>query len=251
MPSRCIPVLTYHSLDESHSVISTSVATFKKQMEYLWKECYQTLPLSEVASFIHQRKAFPEKGIVITFDDGYKNVYTDAFPILEQYGFNATIFLITEYCGKLNNWPGQSLSIKRSPLLSWPEIREMSNYGFEFGAHTLTHPDLDLIPIQQAEQEIIQSKVMIQDHLSTEVKVFAYPYGRYNSKIKDIVQQHFLAACTTELGKVKTGCDPYRLKRIDMYYLTSPKRFIALQNIALDWYLQMRQLFRDITQIFE
>jgi Predicted xylanase/chitin deacetylase len=129
MFSKSIPILTYHSLDESRSVVSTSPSAFKKQMKYLWERSYKTLSVAEVINLIRKREPFPEKTFVITFDDGYKNVYTDAFPILERYGFKGTVFLIADYCGEFNNWPTQPRSIERRPLLSWSEINEMHNMG--------------------------------------------------------------------------------------------------------------------------
>ncbi len=246
MPSRDILILTYHSLDESRSVVSISPPMFKKQMEFLWEKGYQTLSLSELINCIHQKKLFPEKTFVINFDDGYKNTYTEAFPVLKEFGFKGTAFLITDYCGGFNDWPGETYWIERRPLLSWSEIKEMHKYGFEFGAHTLTHPDLTQIPIERAEQEIIQSKAHIQDHLGVDVQLFAYPYGKYNSKVKEIVQKQFYGACSTKLGKVKSDCDPYKLKRIDMYYLSSYKLFSALSTKPFDWYLGIRQVFREV-----
>lgn len=247
MFSRSIPILTYHSLDESRSVISTSPSTFKKQMEYLWEKGYKTLSLSEVINLTYKREPFREKTIVITFDDGYKNVYTEALPVLKKYGFKGTVFLVTDYCGKFNNWPSQRNSIERRPLLSWAEIEEMHKYGIEFGAHTLTHPDLTQIPIQQAEHEIVESKVKIQDYLCVEVQVFAYPYGRYNSEVKEIVQNNFEGACSNKLGKLEIDCNPYVLKRVDMYYLSNHRLFsiVSTTNI-LDWYLRIRQIFREV-----
>lgn len=250
MSSGNIPILTYHSLDESRSVISTSPVTFKKQMEYLWKNGYQALSLSEAVSFIHLKKAFPEKTFVITFDDGYQNACTEAFPVLKQYGFKGTVFLVTDYCGKYNNWPGHSRRIERRPLLSWSEIKEMQQSGMEFGAHTLTHPDLTRLTIQQAEQEILQSKDRIQDHLGMGVQVFAYPYGKYDAKIKEIVRRHFRGACSSKLGTVEQDCDPYALRRVDMYYLSKTMLFRALSTHALDWYLGVRQAFRELKEVF-
>jgi peptidoglycan/xylan/chitin deacetylase (PgdA/CDA1 family) len=241
-----ISILTYHSLDESRSVISTSPVTFKKQMEFLWKNRYQALSLSEVLSFIRQKKPFPEKALVITFDDGYENIYTHAFPVLKQYGLKGTIFLTTSSSQELRKLSSCSSWFEHRPLLSWPEIKKMHEHGFEFGAHTRTHRDLTQIPIEEAELEIIQSKAEIQDQLGVEVKAFAYPYGKYDSIIKGIVEKEFDCACSTRLGKVQTHCDPYTLKRIDMYYLRSSKLFRTLSSSTMDFYLSMRQVFRDI-----
>ncbi len=249
MRSEKLPILTYHSLDESRSVISTSPSMFKNQMGFLWKNGYQTLSISELRALLHKGTSIPPKKLVITFDDGYKSTYIHAFPILKTYGFSGTIFLVNKYCGKMNDWPSNSASIEHTPLLSWSEIKEMNNYGFEVGAHTLNHPDLTRITTKQAEKEIVESKLDIEDHVGAEVKVFAYPYGKYDRKTKGIVQREFGCACSTRLGKVQADCDPYLLKRIDMYYVTRFRFFRALSSRPMDLYLGMRQVFRHLREL--
>lgn len=241
-----VPILTYHSIDDSNSVVSTSPRAFKEQMHRLSETGYHSWPLSRLVDAMNQGEPFPEKTLVLTFDDGYKNVYTEAFPVLKRYGFSATVFLVTEYCGKDNDWPGHAPSIERRPLLSWSEIKEMHQGAIEFGAHTSSHPDLTKVPITEAEHEIIESKTRIRDHLGVSVHTFAYPYGKYNSRVKEVVRKHFRAACSVQLGRVKTSCDPYALRRVDMYYLSNPKLLRCLSTTALDCYLGARQTIRGL-----
>ncbi len=243
-PSRSVPILTYHSIDDSRSVISISPATFKMQMKYLAECGYQSLSFSEAVVFLREKKPFPEKAFVATFDDGYENNYTGAFPVLQQFGFKGTIFLISDYCGK--TWSGDASSLEPRSLLSWAEIKEMHRHGIEFGAHTLTHPDLTLIPVAQAERETRQSKAEIQERLGAEVTTFAYPYGKYSSEVKKIVQTHFHGACSTVLGKAVAGSDLFLLKRIDMYYLKHPGLFKRLPTNTLAGYLKLRQMLRGL-----
>jgi peptidoglycan/xylan/chitin deacetylase (PgdA/CDA1 family) len=249
MSSCNIPILTYHSLDDSRSVISTSPSTFKKQMEFMWENGYQTLSLTTVVELMHLKEPFPEKKFAVTFDDGYQNNYIEAFPIMQEFGFKGTIFFMAG--GDVNrNGSGQLSSFENRPLLSWSEINEMHKYGFEFGAHTLTHPDLTQIPLTQAEHEIVQSKEAIQDHLGVKVKTFAYPYGKYNGNVIKIVRNHFEGACSTKLGKIEINNDPHALKRIDMYYLQRDKFFRILTSNTMDWYLRMRHILRESKAFF-
>jgi len=242
----CIPIFTYHSLDDGGSVISTSPAIFGQQMDFLRVNGYQTLSLSEVTHIVRQREQFPKKTCVITFDDGYQNVYSKAFPVLQQYGFRATIFLIAEFCGRYNNWPTHASPVGLQPLLSWTEIKEMDRYGIEFGSHTLTHPDLTRIVPKEAEREIVRSKEMIQSHLGKKVDVFAYPYGKYSSEVVALARQHFAGACSTRLGKVTRDSNPFLLNRLDMYYLSLSLLQRTLQSHRLDWYWSARQVLRDL-----
>jgi len=245
-----VAILTYHSIDKSGSVVSISPETFRKQMQYLSESSFNVVSLSEILAAFRDRRLLPAKTVVITFDDGYKNVYTEAFPVLNSYGFTATTFLITNYCGKHNNWPGQLPSLERRPLLSWSEIEEMRKHGFEFGAHTRTHPDLTQIPIEQAAREITESKLEIQDRLGVETETFAYPYGKFDSKVKEIVRRQFHGACSTNLGTVVIGDDLSLMKRIDMYYLSNHKLFSKLQTRSLARYLTVRQSLRKLKGFF-
>lgn len=242
-----LPILTYHSLDDSGSVISTAPSAFGMQMKYLAQNGYQSLSLSEAAVLMHERKPFPAKTFVMTFDDGYQNNYTRAFPILQEFGFKGTIFLISAYCG--TSWSGDASSLEARRMLSWAEIEEMHKYGIEFGAHTSTHPDLTRIPIGQAEREIKQSKEAIQERLGAEVTTFAYPYGRLNAIVREIARGQFRAACSTKLGKVEVADDPLSLKRIDMYYLSDFRFFSKLATTRLAGYLALRQVLRDLKSL--
>ena len=204
---RSIPILTYHSIDNSKSVISVSPSGFKKQMNYLMENGYQTLSLYDTIRHLQQRESLPEKVIIITFDDGYKNNYIHAFPILKKYQFTATIFLATAYCEGTNDWFGQEFSIPRIPMLSWVEIREMSRYGIEFGAHTRSHARLADLDMEKAQEEIVGSKMDIESHLNQPVELFSYPFGSFNEQAKEIVRTVFKGAVSTRLGKVNSESD--------------------------------------------
>lgn len=244
-----VPILTYHSIDGSGSIVSTDRETFRLQMRTLSDSGYSTISLSELSECIHNKRSLPAKAVVVAFDDGYQNVYSEAFPILAEYGFKATVFLITGYCGKSNSWPGNWVSPGRQPLLSWSEVQELHKYGFEFGSHTETHPDLTRLSVAKAEIEMKRSRTAIQDHLGSKVSLFAYPYGSYNAAIKSLVREYFQAACSTKLGKVELGSDPFSLKRIDAYYLSSQKLFTRLLSESLDWYWRTRQVLRDVKEL--
>lgn len=246
----CLPILTYHSFDDTGSVVSTAPSVFERQMACLFQQGYRTLSLSEAVRLLREQQPFPKKTFVLTFDDGYQSAYSKAFPVLQAYSFHATIFLITEYCGKHNNWPSHESPVGVQPLLSWSEIREMHHYGMEFGAHTLSHPDLTKISIKKAEQEIIASKVAIQDCLGHDVSMFAYPYGWQNPSILNMVKPYFQGACSTKLGSLSPNCDPYLLKRIDMYYLSHTSNLAKITTREFDWYLGVRQAAREVKQFF-
>lgn len=246
MESPRVPIITYHSIDDSGSVVSTSPAAFQRQMKYLSNAGYTSLPLRELVSSLKEGRTLPSKPVVLTFDDGFKNFYTHAFPVLSEYGFSATVFLVTDFCGRHNDWDGNPPKLPRSELLSWPEIKVLNDAGIEFGSHTKTHPDLTKLTPAEAEAEIVESKAAIDDALSSETVTFAYPFGRHNAFIRGLAASNFDASCSVELGKVTLRSDFSSLERIDAYYLTKQRLLEMLPSATFDSYMSVRQTLRTV-----
>ncbi|MGE5576617.1 MAG: polysaccharide deacetylase family protein [Syntrophothermus sp.] len=203
-----IPVLTYHRITAKpradYPVPTVLPAVFERQMAYLARHGYRTISPEQLLAYYQGKAGLPDKPVLITFDDGWGDNYTTAFPILRKFGYQATIFLVA---GKIGT--GQ--------LLNWKQIREMSNYGITFGAHTMTHPRLSQLEAGQAAWEIAESKRAIEVHLGRPVDFFAYPYGdgAYNEKIRHLVQKAgFKAAFASSLGLVSSVRNPLALRRI-------------------------------------
>lgn len=240
-----IPILTYHSIDESGSVISTSPDIFRRQMGYLSETNYNVVSLKDFVCSLVDKTPISAKTVVLTFDDGFQNFYSAAFPTLAQFKFKATVFLVTDYCDKYNDWAGNPKELPRSKLLSWQQIRELNDSGINFGSHSRSHPDLRKMPPEQVRNEMAASKLTIEDSLGCEVTTFAYPYGSYNTPVKKIAEETFSSACSTKLGKVRFGSDPYSLERVDTYYLSNEKIFNSLSSKSFDRYLKIRRAMRD------
>lgn len=244
-----VPVLTYHSIDESGSVISTAPEIFRRQMEFLCENEYRAVSLKELINDLLAHKTPPPKTVALTFDDGFRNFFEEAFPVLENYDFRATVFLVTDFCGKHNDWEGNPPELPRSKLLDWQEIKELSEYGIEFGSHTRSHHNLTRAAAGEIKKEIVGSKKEIEDRLGREVSTFAYPFGDFNRAVKKIAAENFKAACSTNLGKVRAGSDFFALERLDAYYLSNPKIFTKLSAKSFDRYMQLRQLLRDFKSL--
>jgi peptidoglycan/xylan/chitin deacetylase (PgdA/CDA1 family) len=125
-------------------------------------------------------------------------------------------------------------------MLSWSEIREMHQCGITFGAHTLTHPDLTRLTFNQIKSEIYDSKAIIEDALSASVPCFAYPYGRYNDRIREFVRQHFTCACADKFGLITAKSEFYSLERIDACYFRTDRLFGVISTRLLPWYIWAR-----------
>ncbi len=194
------PVLMYHAVDDhidGSEELFVSPAEFYKQMKYLHEQKYTTLTFNDIDDY-HKYK----NPILITFDDGYKDLYQYAFPILKEFNFKATVFLITGYV----DHPG---------YLSQKEISEMSGV-FSFESHTVSHPQLDQMTDAQVEKECKESKAMIEKITHKPVNALSYPYGRYNKNVLAIAEKYYKYCVTTNYGNYKTGDKRYEIKRINV-----------------------------------
>lgn len=241
---QAIPILTYHSIDDSGSVISVAVTNFDKQMSCLRKKGYKTYSLMEMVNYIKRGAELPHKGIVITFDDGYENNYKEAFPVLQKFGYTATIFITTGHSGKKNNWGKQHPSIPELSMLSWEEIREMSRHGIDFGAHTQNHVNLEEVSIDIARKEIIESKDDIQMRIDHPVELFSYPFGCFNKEVQDITRTAFRGAISNNPGKINYRSDIYALERINATGKIFKSLPINILNLgSFNFYLKLKKCF--------
>ncbi|MBN2312744.1 MAG: polysaccharide deacetylase family protein [Sedimentisphaerales bacterium] len=169
-----------------------------------------------MAQHIHNGTPLPSKAIAVTFDDGYRDNYENAYPVLEKYHIPATVFLTTDFIGtgEIPRWEKGHYTDEKTLMLSWRQVREMSDTGISFGSHTLTHPFLARIPRKQVEKETRLSKEIIEQKIGKSVTTFAYPSGNYNSDIKAIVKKAgYSAAVSTVSGYNFVHDDVHALKR--------------------------------------
>jgi peptidoglycan/xylan/chitin deacetylase (PgdA/CDA1 family) len=238
-----IPILMYHSIDSSGSPVSVPSPLFANHMEWLRHRNFEVISLRGALQTLKE-KGPTERKIVLTFDDGFANFYTDAFPLLAKYEMPCTVFLVSDYCGKRNDWPGQYKSVPILPLLDWARIQELSRAQIEFGAHSCTHPVLTRLSPDCAMREIRQSQDSIQEKIGRPVSYFAYPYGIMNPMVRAMVAEHFEATLGTFLAETTSNDDLYNLSRIDIYYLA--KRFELIDSSFLSAYLMLRNSARRI-----
>ncbi|MBK7993943.1 MAG: polysaccharide deacetylase family protein [Blastocatellia bacterium] len=245
-----LPILLFHALDNSSFNIAFSPKSFEKAISKLYLSGYQTLNLSTIPNYLQENKTFPKNSFVITFDDGYRSVYEQAFPVLQKYNFTATIFITTGKTKPLTTLE-RLPSIQGRTMLSWHEIKLMQAANISIGSHTLTHPNLTKLPKKELVAEIYESKAMIEDILGTEINSFAYPYGYYDKTSLELVQKYYSCACSTNLGLVQSTSNLYLLERVETYYLRQEKLFnLMMTNELLSIYLQLRNIPRKIRQTF-
>jgi peptidoglycan/xylan/chitin deacetylase (PgdA/CDA1 family) len=237
-----VPVLTFHAVDDADDVVAFPPRAFETGLVAMRDAGIRVLTLSDLVSRLRKRESLPRRAAAITFDDGYRSVYEVALPMLERLAMPATVFVPAQ--------TGESPGAERLPSqegrerVSWPEMREMCGRGIEFGAHTMSHPDLTRLDRPSAEREIVGSREILEQGLGRPVTVFAYPFGRHDPTSREIVSETFEAAFSASLNLVKSGDDLFTLPRVEMYYFRSPRTFRFLLDRRLPFYLAARRLPR-------
>ena len=192
-----VPILMYHSVSDSlfgkshpYYQINCSPPVFARQMRWLRQNGYRTMDLTQMWSAMETGQDV-SKTVVITFDDGYRDFYTDAFDAMRQCGFTATIFLATD---RIQNTP---VRIDGVDYLTWSEVAELHKAGIQFGSHTVSHPDLRSLSPEQIEYELGCSKETIEQKLGAPVESFSYPFA-FPEEDKTFTQ--FLVGILENLG---------------------------------------------------
>jgi peptidoglycan/xylan/chitin deacetylase (PgdA/CDA1 family) len=235
-------VLTYHSIDDSGSVISVSPDRFRRQMAAL-KRSGAVVTTPDQASRT-------TGAVAITFDDAFANFHRHALPVLVEHGFPATVFAVSGYCGRRNDWPTQPAGdIPVLDLMSWEQLKECHRAGISIGAHTVTHPFLGALSASAAEQEMLQSREEIEQRLGAATPWFAYPYGDLGGSAREIARRSFQKSFTTELRNLAGASDRAALPRIDVYYIQHPFWFGRLTRPETTAWLASRRLPRKVRQL--
>jgi peptidoglycan/xylan/chitin deacetylase (PgdA/CDA1 family) len=179
---------------------------------------YTAIPLS---SLYKPGAKMPRKPVVITFDDGYVNFLTNALPVLKSYRFVATVFLVANQLGGINEWDTKEGDVAE-PLMDVSQILRAKEAGIEFGSHTLDHADLQAVSHEEAWRQIDGSKKKLEQLLACEVEAFCYPYGRKTPDVCDMVKQAgYRVACSTEKGLNTEHTNHFALRRINVRRDTS------------------------------
>jgi peptidoglycan/xylan/chitin deacetylase (PgdA/CDA1 family) len=234
-----IPILMYHSVsdekEKSHPYyhVNTSPAVFDAHMRYLYENNYSVINLQDLKKSFDTRDS--SKYVVITFDDGFYDFYTNAFPILKKYNFSATVFLQT---GFIHN---ERLSFKGKECMTWDEVRDLQSKGINFGSHTVTHPQLNNLSTKEIENEIKLSKNKIEDETGITVESFSYPFAFPEDKEFGITLRALLKKCgytngvTTKIGTAYKGGDTFFQPRLPANSADDILFFEAKLQGAYNW----------------
>lgn len=230
-----IPVLMYHSISDDEETghpyywTNTRPQVFAEHMQFLSAHGYRTVDLQ------HLPRAVPDgRTVVITFDDGFRDCYDRAFPVLIAHNFSATVFLATSFVNRT--------LFNGKACLNWNQIAEMSEKGIQFGSHTHSHPRLWDLTRPQIAEELLQSKQLLEEKLGCEVDAFSYPfrYPEENREFRNLIGEELAKAgyrqcVTTIIGRFRRGDDLITIKRLPVNSADDVRLLDAKLKGFYDW----------------
>jgi peptidoglycan/xylan/chitin deacetylase (PgdA/CDA1 family) len=253
-----VSILMYHSIsnkaESGHPYYRTvtSPVIFAKHMEYLAMNGYSIISVADAVNRMNAPHDVAERAVAITFDDGYQDFYTDAFPILSKFGFTATVYLPTAY---ISASPKAFNGVR---CLTWNQVRELRGHGIEFGSHTVSHVQLRSIQAAAIDHEVSTSKRIIEQMLGKTVTSFAYPYAfpemdrGFTARLRDILMHAgYENGVSTSIGTISKRDDRFFLKRLPINSDDGIPLFNAKLTGAYDWLHSVQyayKFFREVSR---
>jgi peptidoglycan/xylan/chitin deacetylase (PgdA/CDA1 family) len=247
-----IPILMYHSISEkapnagqNDMALDTSPLVFESHLKYLSENGYTTISPTDVVGLLSSERAMDKKYVAITFDDGYRDFYINAFPVISKYGFNATVYLPTAYIST------KACSLMDRECLTWTEVRELHKAGVAFGSHTMSHSRLEEMSDADLEQEVLASRQTIEDELGSPVYSFAYPFvfpeqdSLFVHRLRDLLKATgYHDGVSKVIGTVQSLEERFFLRRVRMSNCDDLMMLKAKLDGDYDW-LRTAQSVRE------
>lgn len=230
------PILEYHQvtneqLDPDFEIYNVKPADFAAQLDYLQSEGYTTITLQDFMRIVHGKSSLPDKPIILTFDDGYADNFSEMFPILKAHDMKAVVYVITNQIGQKN-------------YLKLDELKEMQRYGIEIGSHTSDHLDLTTLDPQTQRRQLKESKIFLEWSGLDTIYSLSYPNGAFNSELEEILrEENYLTAVTGEAGLNTLETNPYELYRV---HIRKPRFGLTEFKFRLfkaEFFAKVRNLF--------
>jgi len=226
MPPLQVPVLMYHEIADltvTPSRLAVAPDVFADQLAYLRDAGFNAITAGQLSAILAGGAGdLPERPVVLTFDDGYGDFYTQGLPLLKQHGFTGTIFMTTGWIGKEG---------EKKRMLNWRELAEVEQTGIEIGAHTCQHPQLDQLPENLIREELYVSKSLLEDNLGLPVPGLAYPFGYSNAKVRQVARDlGYVYAYAVDNAMSTSAADAFAIPRLTVKRATTMPDFRKMVN---------------------
>jgi len=211
-----VPILMYHHIvdlpidaTQLQQDWTVTPKDFDAQMQWLARNGFRAVTMAQLVAHLKQRQPLPAKPVIISFDDGWEEQYSIAFPMMTKYGLSGTFFLYTQ-------------PLDHTQYMTWAQVRELAAGGMDIQSHSITHPHLRTMAPAAAFKEIAESKAVLEKRLGKPVSAFCYPFGEYNNTILEMVKRAgYAAAVTLASGYRQRADELYTLRRIRVSYRDS------------------------------
>ncbi len=223
----------YHSISNGIHPLSVSIENFEKQMKFMVNNDYHSIFLSDLNNI----NDFNKKYFIITFDDGYLDIYENALPILQKYNLKSICFFVSDYIGKYNIWDKDKENFIKLNLMNADQIIKWNKQGMQVGLHTANHKNLKNIDYNDKLEQIELPKKVFSENLSINIDSFSYPFGQYDDESFKIVKKNYNFAVTTKRSR-------YKKNRFDLCKL--PRVPINKSDGMFKFYLKIKTIYEDI-----
>jgi peptidoglycan/xylan/chitin deacetylase (PgdA/CDA1 family) len=204
-----VPILMYHYIrdnpvpgDRLGFDLSVTPADFNRQLEWLQSNGYHPVDFNDLRAYFDSQKPLPSRPVILTFDDGYNDLYTTAYPILRAHNFKGVAYLVSGFLDAPNN-------------VSRAQVLEMDGHGIEVGAHTVSHVDLSKTPDPELGRQVGGSKADLENLVGHPVLDFCYPAGRFDGRVVNaVIAAGFQSATTTQPGTQHSIADRFTWSRV-------------------------------------
>lgn len=218
-----VPILMYHAMSAARTPDfhrwTLSAGRLQAHLEYLSQAGYRSVTIAGLLDCLRRGGPGPgDRLIALTFDDAYADFHAVALPLIASYGMTATLFVPTAYVGGRSAWMHGEGEGERA-ILSWAALTEIAGRGIEIGAHSYTHPAMDRLPAREIAEQAARPKAELEDHLGRPVRAFAYPYGRYDRRVRDAVAAAgYHGACTMNSWAATAASPALELPRTAVFH---------------------------------
>lgn len=242
MMTRSVPILMYHAVADDPTAatrrLSVAPRALDEQLSFLADNGYTGMTFTALATAFENGAALPERPVVLTFDDGYADFATTAWPVLARHGFPATVFVTS---GWVDDAGPYAAGDPPDRMLTWAQIRELADAGVEIGAHSHSHPQLDQVGAEDLREELDVGRALLQDCLGAPVTSLAYPFG-YSSPLVRLAARSAGYRCAAAVRNViaTPSADLFQLPRLTIRRATDATLFAATVTGA-------QSLWRDRT----
>lgn len=236
MTTETVPILMYHAVSENPAAaayrLSVSPEAFEGQLAFLVEHGFTGLTFSDLAEAFATGAPLPKRPVVFTFDDGYADFASEAWPLLDRYGFPATVFVTT---GWVADAGPRAAGVALDKMLTWAQIRELTVAGVEIGAHSHSHPELDQLPDTELSHELSDSRKQLEECTGVAIRTLAYPFGYSSKRVRQAVRSAgYRYAASVRNVLATPDDDPFRIPRLTIRRNTDLSTFAAVMDLPTD-----------------